>query len=139
MMNVAVRTQTTASFAQLMRLGQVAHAEGNQRQAHMFWRQAALIQPENEQVWLALLQVLEGEEDRRVCLRNILAINPHNKAAQTMLAALLPDTGAFSKANPPEQSSLFVRVFKRIAMLLLEALIMLGIVMLVLTAAQYYT
>jgi hypothetical protein len=86
--------QNPVSFARLMRLGQVAHAQGDSRAAHDYWRQAAMIEPDNEQVWTALMWVLDGEEDRKVCLRNILAINPQNLRAQAMLDELLGDTKA---------------------------------------------
>jgi hypothetical protein len=84
--------QNPVSFARLMRLGQVAHAQGDSRAAHDYWRQAAMIEPDNEQVWTALMWVLDGEEDKKVCLRNILAINPQNLRAQAMLDELLGDT-----------------------------------------------
>jgi hypothetical protein len=86
--------QNPVSFARLMRLGQVAHAQGDSRAAHDYWRQAAMIEPDNEQVWTALMWVLDGEEDKKVCLRNILAINPQNLRAQAMLDELLGDTKA---------------------------------------------
>jgi hypothetical protein len=86
--------QNPVSFARLMRLGQVAHAQGDSRAAHDYWRQAAMIEPDNEQVWTALMWVLDGEDDKKVCLRNILAINPQNLRAQAMLDELLGDTKA---------------------------------------------
>lgn len=81
-----------ARFARLMRLGQVSFAEGNRRQAHRFWRRAAMINPTDEQVWVALLNVLEDPEDRRVCLQNIVAINPNNPQAQQQLNDFFDDT-----------------------------------------------
>jgi hypothetical protein len=75
----------STAFARMMRLGQVAHAQGQLRMAHQYWRQAAIIEPDNEMVWVALLDVLENEDDRRVCLQNILAINPANKQARRLL------------------------------------------------------
>ena len=85
-------TQNPVSFARLMRLGQVAHAQGDNKGAHQYWRQAAMIEPDNEQVWTALMWVVDGDEDRKVCLRNILAINPLNIRAQVMLDDLLGET-----------------------------------------------
>src|SRR6187549_910565 len=84
-------TQNPVSFARLMRLGQVAHAQGDSRGAHEFWRQAAMLEPDNEQVWTALMWVVDGDEDRKVCLKNILAINPQNLRAQGLLDELLGD------------------------------------------------
>jgi hypothetical protein len=85
-------TQNPVSFARLMRLGQVAHAQGDNKNAHQYWRQAAMMEPDNEQVWTALMWVVENDEDRKVCLKNILAINPQNLRAQHLLDELLGDT-----------------------------------------------
>jgi hypothetical protein len=85
-------TQNPVSFARLMRLGQVAHAQGDNKSAHHYWRQAAMMEPDSEQVWTALMWVVDGDEDRKVCLKNILAINPQNLRAQTMLDELLGET-----------------------------------------------
>ena len=38
---------------------------------------------------LALLEVLEDEEDRKVCLKNIIAINPLNTEARRQLRLLM--------------------------------------------------
>lgn len=72
-------------FAELMREGTMAYSAGNRRQAHLAWRRAATLQPEREEVWVALLDVLETDADRRVCLENILTINPNNARAQRMI------------------------------------------------------
>jgi hypothetical protein len=97
----------TASFARMMRLGQVARAQGEHRMAHQYWRQAAIIQPDNETVWMALLDVLESEEDRKVCLRNILAINPANKQAARQLEKLesIRPEPYFPAAIPAQQNT----------------------------------
>lgn len=42
----------------------------------------------NEQVWLWLSTVVDGDEDREVCLENVLAINSANGIAQRGLDAL---------------------------------------------------
>lgn len=73
---------------ELMRAGLVAYASGDHQQAHDLWRQVAAIRPHQEQVWLALLSVVNNEEDRRVCLENILYINPKNRQAQQQLRAI---------------------------------------------------
>jgi len=75
-------------FVELMRAGQVAYSKGKRQQAHDIWRHAAMLHPYDEQVWLALLNVLDSDDDRRVCLQNIVAINPNNLQAQTQLTEL---------------------------------------------------
>jgi hypothetical protein len=42
----------------------------------------------NEQVWLWLTSVVDSDEDREVCLENVLALNPNNTVAQKGLEAL---------------------------------------------------
>lgn len=73
---------------ELIRAGLVAFADGDHQKAHDLWRQAAILRPHNEEVWVALLDVIDNPADRRVCLENILHINPHNQQAQLQLQAL---------------------------------------------------
>jgi hypothetical protein len=42
----------------------------------------------NENVWLWLTAVVDTDEDREVCLENVLALNPNNPIAQRSVAAL---------------------------------------------------
>jgi DNA-binding SARP family transcriptional activator len=84
------------NFSELMEAGRAAYNHGNRRKAHDIWREAATLDPYNEQVWLALLDILENEEDRVVCLQNIIAINPMNIQARRELRAF----GANSRSRP---------------------------------------
>lgn len=77
-----------AKSQELIREGLRAYARGNFQQAHDVWRQAATLTPHNEQVWLLLLSILKDKDDRRVCLENIVAINPDNQQAQQQLQLL---------------------------------------------------
>lgn len=77
----------SVNFERLMEEGHIAFSKGDHTLAHDLWREAALIDPYNERVWLALLDVLERLEDRRVCLQNIVEINPLNVQARRMLRA----------------------------------------------------
>ncbi len=74
-------------FARLIEAGRMAYAQGNRQRAHDLWREAATIDPYSEQVWLALLDVLDSDDDRIVCLQNIIAINPMNIQARRQLRA----------------------------------------------------
>ncbi|MBE7473786.1 MAG: hypothetical protein HS114_32045 [Anaerolineales bacterium] len=51
----------------------------------------------NEDVWLWLTTVVDSDEDREVCLENVLAINPNNTIAQRNLNAL--KAGNFNPAD----------------------------------------
>lgn len=95
-------------FERLMREGRLALDQGDRDLAHELWREAALLDPYNEQVWLALLDVLESLEDRRVCLQNILEINPLNLQARRMLRAYEARQQRRSKLKEERQSQLAV-------------------------------
>jgi hypothetical protein len=45
-------------------------------------------QDSNEQVWLWLCAVVDTDEDREVCLENVLALNPNNSVAKRGLEAM---------------------------------------------------
>ena len=72
----------------MLRLARIAANEGDLDSANQLLKRAALIDPANEQVWMMLLYVVETVEDRRTCLLNIIAINPDNESAKSMLAQL---------------------------------------------------
>ncbi|MCA9902605.1 MAG: hypothetical protein KC547_02010 [Anaerolineae bacterium] len=57
---------------------------GKRDKAHQLLRQAASLSPYDEAIWWALLDVVDTEDDRVVCLENILAINPENPEAQRL-------------------------------------------------------
>jgi len=77
-----------SNFADLLQAGRVAYTAGKRKMAHDLWREAANIDPYNEQVWLALLDVIESDNDKRVCLQNILSINPMNVQARRQLVKI---------------------------------------------------
>jgi hypothetical protein len=45
----------------------------------------------NEQAWLWMSDVVDSDQERIICLENVLTINPHNKLARAGLAALGAD------------------------------------------------
>ena len=89
MVNQEAARPGSERFEELFQAGRSAFAMGNLQQAHDFWKEAARLSPYNEQVWLALLDVIDTDEDRRVCLQNILQINPMNVQARRMLNLIL--------------------------------------------------
>jgi hypothetical protein len=56
----------------------------------------------NEEVWLWLSSVVDNNEDREICLENVLAINPDNIVAQRGLEAL--QQGTFNVHNMMEEA-----------------------------------
>ena len=79
------RRQWNRRVDDLLQAGKRAFEDGNPRLAHDIWREAATVDPYDERVWMALMRVLETQEDKRVCLENILAINPLNAKARRQL------------------------------------------------------
>ena len=85
MVNQEAARPGSERFDELFQAGRSAYAMGNLQQAHDFWKEAARLSPFNEQVWVALLDVIDSDEDRQVCLQNILQINPMNVQARRQL------------------------------------------------------
>jgi DNA-binding SARP family transcriptional activator len=81
-------SENTPTYAELMQSGRAALNTGRREDAHRIWKQAAALDPYNEQVWLALLEVIDEDADRRVCLQNILQINALNVQARRELNRL---------------------------------------------------
>jgi hypothetical protein len=57
-------------------------------EARTLWEQVTELDPYNEQAWLWLSAVVESVDDQRVCLENVLYINPDNPNAKKGLATL---------------------------------------------------
>jgi hypothetical protein len=66
----------------------------------------------NERAWLWLSGAVDSDEERAICLENVLSINPDNQAARRGLAMLraaasapiirpLPEPGPAAPASPP--------------------------------------
>ena len=78
-------TESTLA-AELLQEGIAAVKSGQKEQARKLLMQVVELDERNEQGWLWLSGVVETVEDRRICLENVLAINPHNAHAQAGLA-----------------------------------------------------
>lgn len=76
-------------YQRLIQLGQEAYRRGESQRAHRLWRQAAMIQSDDETLWQLLLSVVTATDDRIICLTNILTLNPDNHLAEKMLRAIL--------------------------------------------------
>ncbi len=121
MVNQEAARPGSERFEELFQAGRSAYAMGNNQQAHDFWKEAARLNPFNEQVWLALLDVIDSDEDRRVCLQNILQINPMNVQARRTLnqivaraasaAQLEADTKSDVKKTKKRRRGVFARAF----------------------------
>ena len=73
---------------ELVNQGIKAYKAGEKKDARDLFLQAIKLNDRNEKAWLWLSGVIGSVEKRRVCLENVLAIDPENKAAQKGLAQL---------------------------------------------------
>ena len=73
---------------ELLRQGIEAAKAGQVTKAHGLLKQVVEREPQNEKAWLWLSGVVQTDEQRLVCLENVLAINPHNQIAQRGLTVL---------------------------------------------------
>jgi tetratricopeptide (TPR) repeat protein len=72
----------------LLRQGISAARAGRQKEARELLSQVLDLDPENESAWLWMSSVVPDEE-KIVCLRNVMATNPSNELARMGLEALL--------------------------------------------------
>ena len=96
--HLAMMTQTssldpnTEKAKNLLQQGYVAYNNWEIRKARLLWRKAAVTDPANEEIWVALLNVTRDDEDRKICLQNILVLNPDNEEAEQRLRLLESET-----------------------------------------------
>ena len=74
----------------LLQDGIQAVKRGEREKARTLLTQVVEQDETNEQAWLWLSGAVDTDEERRVCLENVLALNPNNAAAQRGLARLGP-------------------------------------------------
>lgn len=70
--------------------GITAVKNGKRDHARILLTRVVQTDKENEYGWLWLSSVVDEEEDKRLCLENVLTINPDNVAARRALTAMLP-------------------------------------------------
>jgi tetratricopeptide (TPR) repeat protein len=127
---------------ELLYTGKAAYDAGDKKRAHELWREAARLDPYNEKTWTALLMVIESPEDRRVCLDNIIAINPTNMKARRALRSLQDREEARRREREAEAAAEIVRRAERRRQLvrrLIFALVMAVLIAIAAAAAIYGT
>ncbi len=92
----------------LLQQGYVAYNNWELDRALLLWRKAAITDPANEAIWVALLSVIQTDEDRKVCLQNILILNPNNQDAENQLRLLENDT----QPSTPQETPTELQVLK---------------------------
>lgn len=76
---------------QLMRDGIEAARAGDKATARDKFEQITELDENNEKAWFWLASVVETDEEKRVCLNNVLVINPDNERARQILERLQAD------------------------------------------------
>jgi len=75
----------STQVAELLQRGIAAARAGQKREAHQALLKVIELEERNEQAWLWLSGVVDSREEQRICLENVLAINPDNAHAQAGL------------------------------------------------------
>jgi hypothetical protein len=81
--------------------GITAYKEGQTVEAQQLLMQAVELDERNEKAWLWLSGAVDCDEDRLICLENVLAINPDNAAARKGLAHLQTNGTHVNEPTPP--------------------------------------
>src|SRR5947208_10471990 len=81
----------------LLQQGIAAAREGRREEARALLAQVVEADERNEQAWLWLAGVVTEPEEMRICLENVLDLNPDNVKAQQGLAWVN------ARYGPPEQ------------------------------------
>lgn len=78
---------------QLLKEGIAAARAGDKATARAKLRQVVQLDENNEKGWYWLASVVETDEERRICLGNVVVINPKNERAQQLLEQLSAPPG----------------------------------------------
>ncbi len=88
MLSLFLMTSTPVTVDDLLKQGIAAVRAGRKDEARQKLMLVVELDEQNEQAWLWLSGVVESNADRRLCLENVLTINPANAAAQKGLRLL---------------------------------------------------
>lgn len=80
-----------------------AYKAGDTGKARALLMQATELNDRHEQAWLLLSRVVDSSEEQRICLENVLVINPNNAEAQQEVAALDTPTTESTDESPAEE------------------------------------
>lgn len=79
---------TPNDIAELLRKGIEAAREERRNEARGYFERVVELDEKNEKGWFWLASVVESDEERRICLSNVLHINPNNERAKRAMDAL---------------------------------------------------
>jgi hypothetical protein len=84
---------SSASIDQQLQAGVAAARQGDVEQARQLLMDVVVKDEANERAWLWLSSVVESIDDRRICLENVLHLNPESLPARRGLARLAQSAG----------------------------------------------
>jgi tetratricopeptide (TPR) repeat protein len=96
---------TRQELEQWLHEGILAAKAGQHEQARFRLLDVVEQDQTNEAAWFWLYQVFERYDDKRICLENLITINPQNKWAQEELRQLVPSKSR-NKGRPAGQAKL---------------------------------
>jgi len=108
--NTADGTDLQAGIAALKR--------GDRAQAHNLLLRVVTAEENNEKAWLWLSGAVDSVEEQRICLENVLALNPDNKTARRGLAKLRrqeqeEEERGGTAVSPPPPTSKYNDIWER--------------------------
>jgi hypothetical protein len=104
---------TSNDIAELLRKGIEAAREGKRDEARGLFEQVVELDEKNEKGWFWLASVVESDEERRICLGNVLHINPNNERAKRALDTLQSKAKTAKPAPLPQEEEVLAGVTRR--------------------------
>ncbi|MEP7289197.1 MAG: DPP IV N-terminal domain-containing protein [Chloroflexota bacterium] len=98
---------------QLLREGRAAIKMGDKVSARTKLKQVVALDQYSEQGWFLLASVVETDDERRVCLGNVVVINPKNERAQQMLDQLSGNLNAGLISGEPQLDGRSLKISNR--------------------------
>lgn len=77
-----------ANIEAMLRAGIEAFQAGKKAEARAFLERVIDLEEHNEDAWLWLSNVVDDPDEKRICLENVLVINPSNQKAKNAMARL---------------------------------------------------
>lgn len=86
--------QSSDAIQRKLEQGIQALRAGEREKGRQLLTEVVTADEQNEKAWLWLSSAVDTTAERQLCLENVLAINPHNRAAQKSLAKLTQHTAS---------------------------------------------
>ena len=104
---------TPNDIAELLRKGIEAAREGKREVARGLFEQVVELDEKSEKGWFWLASVVDSDEERRICLGNVLHINPNNERAKRALDTLQAQAKSTKPAPLVDQEEVLAGVTRR--------------------------